>query len=150
MGMIDFESFTGDHVYLDANVFIYAVEGFEKYAWICKAILKSVEDMKIHAVTSELTLAEVLVGPFKAKNPELAKLYDELLSDQDDLTMARVSRPILVKAAELRASLGLKPPDAIHVATALVHNSEFFFTADRSLRAPASLKIVSLDELLSS
>ena len=148
--MIDFESFTGDQVYLDANVFIYAVEGFEKYAGICKVILKSVEEMKIHAVTSELTLSEVLVGPFKAKNPELVKLYGELLSDQDDLTMARVSRPILVKAAELRASLGLKPPDAIHVATALVHNSKFFFTADRSLRAPASLTIVPLDELLSS
>ena len=146
--MIDIESFTGDHVYLDANIFIYAVEGFERYAGLCKAILKAVEEMKIHAVTSELTLTEVLVGPFKAKNLELAKLYDELLDTQDDLDMASVSRPILVKAAELRADLGLKSPDAIHVATALLHNSEFFFTADMSLRVPRPLKIVTLEELL--
>lgn len=147
--MIDLESFTGDDVYLDSNIFIYAVEGFERYAELCKAILKAVEEMKIHAVTSELTLTEVLVGPFKAKDRELSKLNEDLLDTQDDLEMARVSRPILVKAAELRADLGLKSPDAIHVATALVHNSEFFFTADMSLRVPKPLKIVTLDELLS-
>jgi predicted nucleic acid-binding protein len=150
MGMIDIESFTGDDVYLDANIFIYAVEGFERYADPCKAILKAVEDMKIHTVTSELTLAEVLVGPFMAKNLELAKLYEELLNTQADLKMARVSRPILLKAAELKAGLGLKTPDAIHVATAQLYHSEILITADATLKAPSSIKIVTLDELLTS
>jgi predicted nucleic acid-binding protein len=148
MGMINIESLTGDDVYLDANIFIYAVEGFERYASLCMAILKAVEDMRIHAFTSELTLAEVLVGPLKVKNLELAKLYEELLNTQADLNVARVSRPILLKAAEMRAGLGLKTPDAIHVATAQLYHCEFLITADAKLKAPSSIKIVTLDELV--
>lgn len=145
--MMNIEAFTGDHVYLDANVFIYAVEGFAKYAHVCRSIFQSVEDMKLHAVTSELTLAEVLVLPIRQGDVRATAASDGLLRDQFDLTIAPVSRDVLRGAAELRATSNLKP-DAIHVATAQRYNSQFIFTADTNLRAPDPLKIVTLDELL--
>ena len=146
--MIDIESFTGDHVYLDANLFIYAVEGFHKYAALCDRIFRSIEEMKIHAVTSELTLAEVLVLPLRNGDTRTIALYEDLIKDRFDLKIAPVSRAVLRSAAAIRAASGLKLPDAIHVATAQAAGSEFIFTADTSLRAPESLTLVTLDELL--
>jgi predicted nucleic acid-binding protein len=146
--MIDAESFQGDYVYLDSNVFIYAVEGFEKYAALCSIILDSIEEMRTHAITSELTLAEVLVLPLKEGNGTAVAKYEGLIKSQYDLKLIPISRDILREAARLRASTGIKIPDAIHVATALAHGAEFIFTADRGLRAPAPLRVVTLDELL--
>lgn len=146
--MIDIESFTGDHVYLDANLFIYAVEGFQKYATLCDVIFRSIEEMKIHAVTSELTLAEVLVLPLKRADATAIAQYEDIVKDRFDLKIAPVSRDVLRSAADIRASHGLKLPDAIHAATALLSGSEFIFTADMSLKAPEPLKVITLDELL--
>ena len=148
--MIDIESFTGDHVYLDANVFIYAVEGYEKYSKLCAAILQSIEDMKIHAVTSELTLAEVLVHPLRDQKPEVASIYKDLIQPQFNLKTPPVTRDVLLRAATLRATSTLRLPDAIHIATAQLNNSEFFFTADKSLKVLPPLRVVTLDELLES
>ena len=104
--MIVIESFTGDHVYLDVNIFIYAVEGFPKYSKLCADILQSIEDMKIHAVTSELTLAEVLARPFKDNESGIISVYQDLVRTQFDLKVVPISREILIDAASLRARFG--------------------------------------------
>ena len=131
-----------------ANVFIYAVEGYEKYAKLCTAILQSIEAMKIHAFTSELTLAEVLVRPLKDQKSGIAAIYEDLIQSQFDLRVEPVSRDILLSAAKLRAMSGCRLPDAIHIATAQKCASEFLFTADKSLKVPAPLQVVTLDEML--
>ena len=146
--MIDIESFTGDRVYLDANVFIYAVEGFKKYTALCSAILQSIEDMKIEAVTSELTLAEVLVKPLRQNRPDVVAVYKDLIRSQFRLEVVPISRDILVTAAQHRAATGCRLPDAIHIATAVLKNSEFLFTADKSITVSDPLRVVTLDELL--
>lgn len=70
------------------------------------------------AVTSELTLAEVLVKPFQANQTELQQIYVETLQASDSLTMVPISRTALIEAARLRAQhASLKLPDAIHAAT---------------------------------
>ena len=148
MGMIDIESFTGNHVYIDANLFIYAVEGFKKHASLCDHIFRSIEDMKIHAVTSELTLSEVLVHPIKNGDQRAIASYEALVKSRYDLEVVPVTRDVLRKSAALRASVGLKLPDAIHVATAQVYGSQFIFTADAALKTPDTIKLVTLDELL--
>ena len=148
--MIDIESFTGDHIYLDANVFIYAVEGFPKYAKLCAGILQSIEDMKIHAVTSELTLAEVLARPLKDQKLAIAAVYQELIRSQFDLKVVPISREILIAAAYLRATLNCRLPDAIHLATAQQYGSEFFLTADKAIKVPTSMRCLTLDELLAN
>lgn len=146
--MIDIESFTGDHVYLDANVFIYAVEGFEKYASLCTAVLEAIGERKIQAVTSELTLAEVLVRPLRDKRKDIASVYENLIQSQFGLNVMPVTRDVLLAAAELRASSTCRLPDAIHASTAKLRGCEFFFTADKMLKVPDPIRVVTLDELL--
>jgi predicted nucleic acid-binding protein len=146
--MIDLESFSGGRVYLDANVFIYAVEGFKKYAELCSVILQSVQDMKIRTVTSELTLAEVLVKPLKQEKAGVAAIYEDLIQSQYNLEVVPISRDILLSAAKHRAATGCRLPDAIHIATAKAKSAAFLFTADKSIKAPQPLRVVTLDELL--
>ena len=57
MGRVSAE--LGRRVYLDANIFIYAVEGFAAHAASIQALLAAMDAGEVVAVTSELTVAEV-------------------------------------------------------------------------------------------
>ncbi len=64
--MGDIADLIGKVVYLDSNVFIYAVEGFAERRPFVEGPFRQIDSGRIDAVTSELTLAEVLVKPFEA------------------------------------------------------------------------------------
>lgn len=140
--------YSGHRVYLDANVFIYALEQFPKYAKLCAEILQAIEDQALFAVTSEITLAEVLVRPLRKQQQAIVNSYERLLQSRHSFEVVSVSRAVLRDSADLRVSLGGRLPDAIHVATALRHKADFFFTADKSLKTPPSIKRITLDDLL--
>jgi predicted nucleic acid-binding protein len=141
-------SLIGGRIYLDANIFIYAVEGFPKYQELCEGLLKAIDDGAIQAVTSELTVAEVFVKPLRDQNLAAVSTYEELLQNRPSLSLVPVSRVVLRQAAELRAQSNGKLPDAIHVATALQSGVNIIVTADRSLKTARSVRCVTLDELL--
>ena len=48
----------GKRLYLDANVFIYALEALTPWKDAAQNLLRTVDDGRCSAVTSELTLAE--------------------------------------------------------------------------------------------
>ncbi|WP_432431925.1 PIN domain-containing protein [Methylocystis rosea] len=53
---------------------------------------------------------------------------------------------MLVHAARLRATVkSMRMPDAIHVATAKLHNCAAFVTADRRLFVPDGIRTINLD-----
>jgi hypothetical protein len=56
----------GLRVYLDTNIVIYAVEGLPHYAAQVQPLLDAMDAGEVFVVSSELTLAEVLIGPLKA------------------------------------------------------------------------------------
>jgi predicted nucleic acid-binding protein len=129
----------GRTVYLDTNIFIYAVEGYAPEEAFLRELLAALEDGRFTAVTSELSLAEVLVKPFEFGREDVAVAYTEFLEPSDRLAVLPVDRAILVEAARQRAALGARMPDAIHVATALAAGCELFLTNDRRLKLPAGL-----------
>jgi predicted nucleic acid-binding protein len=55
----------GKAVYLDTNVFVYAVEGFARHRTFIEDLFREIEVGHLDAVTSELTLAESLVNRSK-------------------------------------------------------------------------------------
>jgi predicted nucleic acid-binding protein len=129
----------GKTVYLDTNIFIYTVEGYVPEAAILRELFAALEDGRFTAVTSELSLAEVLVKPFELGHEDVAAAYTELLTSSDRLAVLPIDRAILVEAARQRAALGMRMPDAIHVATALATGCELFLTNDRPLKLPPGL-----------
>jgi predicted nucleic acid-binding protein len=120
----------GRRIYLDTNIVIYAVEGFAQYAPQIQALLDAMDANEVSVVTSELTLAEVLVGPLKAKNAPVQQIYRSFLTPTVTVVVPPVSRDILEESAQLRATTKLRLPDAIHLATALRHQCDSFLTND--------------------
>ena len=145
MGLMDV--IAGDMIYLDTNIIIYAPEGYPDYVSTLKWLFAAIDEGKIKAVTSELTLAESLIKPMMDDNTYLQNIYMEALQPTQGLSVVPINRGILIAAARLRAkSETLNLPDAIHLATAQVHRCTTFLTNDKPLRSLPEFHIVVLSE----
>ena len=145
MGLVD--RLAGGKAYLDANVFIYAIERIGDFVPVISGILPALDEQRFHAVTSELTLAETLVKPLRDGNGELAGDYIASIQPRPALEVVPVSREILIDAARMRAKSGLKLPGAIHAATAVRSGCGNFVTNDARFRSLPGLDVLVLSEL---
>lgn len=133
-------------VYLDANVWIYALEGYTAYAVPLKTLFARIDTGEITAITSALTLAEVLVKPFADGNTALQRLYAETLQDRPSLSIVALTRAVLIKAAHLRAQYAaLKMSDALHAATALTSGAKYFLSNDARFTAVPNLERIDIN-----
>ena len=100
--------------------------------------------MTIISLTSEITLAELLVLPLRQKDERLTSVYQRWVKSDSLVVSKAVDRDIPVAAAGLRADDGsLRLPDAIHLATAMRFGCRRFLTFDARLdRSPISVNIV--------
>lgn len=146
MGSID--SLKGQRLYLDTNLFIYALEEVEPWAKPALQLLSSIDRSDCSGVTSELALAECLVKPLQLGRSDLAEVYQSFLQPRSHLFVVPVSRKILVEAAQVRSSTRLKLPDAIHAATALSQGCTRYLTNDDRFEALPSLPILYWRDLL--
>jgi len=136
----------GARVYLDANIIVYAVEGFEAYAEPINELLGGMDSGKLVAFSSAMTLAEVLVKPKQDHDAYLERAFKAFLRSSRAFELLPVTIDVLEKAAELRATTKLKLPDAIHVATAVAWGATSLLTNDRALRMAPDCNVVVLSE----
>jgi len=123
-----------DRIYLDTNLFILAFETTSDVAVKATLILSKARLMTPpRFVTSELTLAELLVMPYRQDNASLVALYHQVFSGSW-LDVQPVTRDILLSAAKLRAvNPTRKLPDAVHVATAIAGGCTHFLSSDKGI-----------------
>jgi len=133
-----------------SNIIIYAVEGYETHAAAIKAFLRGLTDGEILAVTSELTVAEVLVKPRRDKNTKLEEAYRRFLLPTESLRTSPVTREVLEAAAGIRANSTLKLPDAIHVATAIREQCDSYLTNDERFTSVTGMTVMLLSRLTAS
>lgn len=136
-------------VYLDTNIWIYTLENYVQYAEALRALWQALDQGTLTAVTSELTLAEVLVKPMQRDAAEQQAICGQFIRSTDHLSVMPVSRSILMEAAQVRAKTQLKLPDAIHAATALSANCTTFLTNDRQFQKLTDIPVVPLSEVIS-
>lgn len=134
-------------VYFDTNVFIYAIDGHDAYYDLLLRLFDYIEVNNLQIVTSELTLAECLVKPEKDDNTAAIATYKQHIRTSDRLKVKSVSRHILIASAQVRNQLGLKLPDAIHMATAIEQECKTFITNDRKLRSPEGMQRLDIKAL---
>jgi predicted nucleic acid-binding protein len=135
----------GDRIYLDANVFISAYESRGPRSDSAWAILEAVEKGEFSAVSSELTLAEIMVGPIRDGDDKLSSHYHEMFRSGEHFLVAPIERDVLLEAAALRGVVGsLRLPDAIHVATARLQECKFIVSDDRRLPTAPGLIFVRI------
>ena len=96
-------SLQGRKVYLDANIFIYTLEGVEPWAKLLTDVFTGLTLGEFSTVTSNLSLSECLVLPFKQNKNELVAVYREALLPSHYLTIAPINDHILISAANFQA-----------------------------------------------
>lgn len=134
-------------VYIDTMALIYTVERFPAYWPLLDPVWLAAQAGTIETVSSELTITEALVGPYKSGNVVLEKAYERALVGTD-MRLIPITQPILREAARLRATTRLRTPDALHAATAFHAGCALFVTNDAGYRGVANLPLVVLDDLL--
>ena len=127
-------------VYLDANVIIRFIESQDENLLF---LFEQAAVGAVELVTSDFTLAEVLVAPLKTGDLQLASIYESFLAEDEFLAVAPVDRQVLRRSAEIRAQSKAKGPDALHIATADLRGCTVFLSADKRLALPPNL--VQLD-----
>lgn len=134
---------------LDTAVFIHYIEEHESYLPLVAPIFDDVAAGRREAVTSSLTLLEVLVVPYRAGNRALADRYEACLSRSRGLRLLDIGRDELRTAAQLRAlHPSLRTPDALQMAAALSAGCRGFVTNDRDLPSVPGLRILQLRKYL--
>jgi predicted nucleic acid-binding protein len=133
---------------LDTQIFIYFIEEDGRYLPLIKPLFEAIDRSDLVAVTSGLSLMEVLVVPYRSGNFTLADRYEPLLTHSRGLRFIEVDRQLLKAAAQLRATLKLKPPEAIQVAAAMIAGCAAFLTNDRRIPAVPGLKLLQVKNYL--
>jgi predicted nucleic acid-binding protein len=90
MEMMD--AIRGERIYLDTSIFIYALEAYPAYVSTLTSLFAAIDEGTIKAVTSELTLAEVLIKPMMDDNAELQTVYKETLRSSEAFSVIPVNR----------------------------------------------------------
>lgn len=148
--MTTLDNLSGAELYLDSNIFIYALEAPEAAAHpITVQLLQDIHDQTCLGATSLLTRAEVLVRPLRERQVALAERYRVLLSGAGAIALYALDADVIELAAKLRADYpALKLPDALHLATAINTDCDAFVTSDKRLNVVSGrIRIVVIDQL---
>ena len=146
MGLID--DVAGGPAALDTSVFIYFIEQDPEFLPLVKPLFEAIDAGRLSAVTSAVTLLETLVVPLRQGDRALAQRYEALLVGSRGLTMLDLERPLLRSAALVRATSGVKTPDALQIAAALALRATVFITNDRDLKRVPDIRVLRLRDYL--
>ena len=109
-------------IYVDTNIFIYAIENHPEYGNACKKILLGIESEKLEATASMLVLIEILNVLSKInkvlkksgkKELDVKKNIEAIISLP--ITWIEINFFIIKKAADYKYQI--MPADYIHLAT---------------------------------
>ncbi|MFQ5614118.1 MAG: type II toxin-antitoxin system VapC family toxin, partial [Anaerolineae bacterium] len=85
---------------LDTSIFIYHLEAHPRYLALTRAVLTGVQANRWRAVTSNITLMELTVHPWRMNRPDVAREYEIMLTNFPNLYLADVTRDVARKAAQ--------------------------------------------------
>ena len=149
MGLAAVRSFLqrNRHIGLDSNVFIYQVEEHPRYVSLTNEVFSMLE-RGITAVTSTITMTELLVPAYRNNNEEQVDEFYALFSRYPNLEWIAPTLMIADTAAKLRAANNLRTPDALHAATAIHCNATGFITNDPLFERMSHFETLVLDRIL--
>ena len=133
-------------VAIDTNALIYLMERHPLYHDLCKEVFALIEKGHLVGITSVLLLTEVLTKPLKDNNVGLVRAYKAVISTFPNLVIKPIDKHTSILAAELRAKYGVKTPDALFLATAILEKADVFITNDVRLKSIEEMNFLILDE----
>lgn len=135
-------------VHVDSNVLIYFLQNNPDYSSLVRPLFELISDGRVVAVSSYITLLEIMVRPIQEGKTALALEYRDYLVGSRHFELFPVDRGIAEEGASICAKFKLKTPDAIQLATALKQRADVFLTNDAKLRRYDRVEVLVLDDLL--
>lgn len=135
-------------VALDTSIFIYHVQANPKYIPLTDYLFSWLEKPVGSAITSIVTLTEVLVQPMRARDEKLVGEFVALLTRYPNLEWVPVSFQIAALAARYRADHSLRTPDALQGATCVYSQVPALITNDPIFKRITELDILLFDDPL--
>jgi predicted nucleic acid-binding protein len=133
---------------LDASIFIYQLENNTKYIELTDFVFAWVERPGHAAVTSTITMMELLVPAYREEDERQVDTFYGLLSTYPNLQWMPPDLETADLAAQLRARYGLQTPDALQAATALRAGASAFITNDPVFRKIEEFEAAVMDHYL--
>jgi len=125
----------GSRVLLDTVALIYFLEENQRYSKKAEKIFGRIESGELQGVMANLVFAELLVPLYRSGDPQAAAGLTNRLINFRNLEVITLTTEISREAARLRADYGLRTPDAIHGATAIINQATGILTNDKRLKA---------------
>lgn len=125
-------------------------EDHPRYIPLTEIIFTSLEKGMNKGITSYLTLLEILTKPKTEGALPAARDYEYHLTTFPSLTFFDMGLDVARKASDLRAAARIKAPDAIQIATAIVHGATAFLTNDRVFEKVKEIDVLTLDKFIKS
>ena len=132
---------------LDTPVFIYQMQAHPRYLACTNYIFDWIEQSRTKALTSTITMTELLVYPYRNNNEKAADDFRGLLSTYPNLEWIAPDLGIAVTAARIRALHRLETPDALQAATAQLFATALI-TNDSIFKRVKGFETLTLDQLV--
>lgn len=142
---------SGRLVAFDTAPLIYYIEENPIYLPLVDELFDSIDSGAARGISSVLTLQEVLVKPLREGMQDIADQYRDVLISPVNIMLANINESICEQAANLRAKYPwLRTPDALQIATAILHNADVIITNDDKWKRLTEIKIVVLQDLITT
>lgn len=133
---------------LDTSIFIYQLESNPRYVACTDLIFSWLEQPDSTAITSTITMTELLVLPYREGHEERANAVYGVLSTHPNLDWIAPNLEIVELAARIRALHRLKTPDALQAATAAHSQVTGLITNNAAFERVEGFQTLVLDKLL--
>jgi predicted nucleic acid-binding protein len=134
---------------IDTSIFIYELEPNPRYVDLADRVFAWIEQPGHSAVTSTITMTELLVRPYRESDEERVNLFYGLLTRYPNLEWIAPDLEVADMAARLRARHRLPTPDALEAATAARSQATGFVTNDPIFQRVEAFETLLFDALLS-
>ena len=131
-------------LFFDACIVIYQVEAADPfYSRVARAVVSlQKEHTQLEFAVSRLSLLECLVRPLRGGDEATISRYEEFFNAAD-LEIVELTPRVIDLATRLRATHGLRTPDAIQASCALsLRGRTIFMTGDASFRKIEGLEVL--------
>lgn len=135
MGEVDLKGFTRalrgvQWIGVDTPIWIYHLEDVRPYSDLTLHLFSEAAGGGGELVLSTISLAEILAGPWRARDSERARRIEDALKAMPGVLTADVTLSVAGKGAQIRGETDLPLPDALIIASALERKAQMIITND--------------------
>lgn len=137
----------GAALLLDTPVLIAYLEGSQEIAGAATFLLDDwVRGGRNRAFVSAISAMELFVGPLRAQRS--VEEYADFLLRFPNVQLVPADVAVAAQAAALRARYGIKPPDALIIATAVTTEADAIVSNDRSWQRLEAKPVILLGDFV--